>query len=613
MKIDNIIYSDDINYLFKAFRYIEILIEKYPDINRNKLRKKLCKLAEKIDRIQEEKKSAFYSKKKVKERIEKLRQLILELEDKISVKKNKYYDLVEYFIFESRNISYLEQIFKTFPQTINLKNSSGDSIFYHVLKEYIEKVNVEEENEDMFYYKNVISLFYRRKEFVLDNYEKSKCLQLIYESVNKISKKDPNYREKLENLNELIVIVKKEIEKKTIRNVASYYNVKIDFEDSLIEELKMYQTTYSKMLYPDRKIIDDCMVTIDGVGAVEIDDGLTAKKLSNGNYLLGVHIASVLGYLPFESDLVQEAISRGSSIYLSKNGIYDSIDEYTNIIPIFPYQFSAIDASLIQEQHRLANSYFFEIDRCGNVVNQDFQKTIVRNNKKCTYQEVNKILENGSNDYVLDNTLQTLAYISYLLERSFKPSKFYEEYKKQTNDPAKIILGDSRAERIVNQAMILTGSKVAEWFKDSSRDYPCILRVHEINEECSNNLQQALDNFKVQADKEKFDNLFEILLGIYPKAHYDLVGRHDGQNLEYHCHITSPLRRSCDILNEYALDTCYFTKPTDKKLYELEKLLIENKNLINSQDNAIDYFLDDCRFQKKLVRKENNVKKNKKS
>ena len=607
-EIDNIIHEEDTTYLFQALRYIEILVEKYPDLNRKKIKKKLCKLAEKLDRLQIEHRKDFYSAKKVKQKIKKFNELILDLEIKLTKTKNKYYGLLEYFIFETRNISYLEQILKTFPKSVNVKDELGRPIFSNIVKKYIEEVNNTiplEENENILYYKNVISLFNSRKEFELVGTDKVECLQMIYDSINRLSSKDQNYKEKCELLSELVKIIKKENERKTINNIAAYYNVKVDFEESLIEELNMYQTTYSKMVYPDRKIIDDYMVTIDGYGAIEIDDGLTAKVLPNGNYLLGVHIASVLAYLPFESNLVQEAISRGSSIYLSKNGIHNlESDQHNNIIPIFPLQFSGADASLLEGCSRLANSYFFEIDNEGNVVNQSFQKTIVKNSKKCTYQEVNQVLDNGYDaDYKLYETLDTLASISYILQNKFKPSEFYKEYKSQSNDPAKMRLGDSCAEQIVNQSMILTGSILAEWLKDPSRDYPCLLRVHEIDDNCTKQLEKAMNDFMVQADKEKFDYLFDSMMGIYAKARCDLVGRHDGQNLDYYGHFTSPLRRGSDIVNEYVLDTCYFNNPTDKQLYNLEKVVIENKNIINAQNNAIEYFIDDCKYHKKLMKK----------
>ena len=607
-EIENIICEEDTTYLFQALRYIEILIEKYPDLNRKKIRKKLCKLSEKLDRFQLERKNEFYSVRKVKQKIKLFNELIFELEFKLSKTKNKYYELLDYFIFETRNISYLEQILKTFPNSVNVKDEMGKPIVFKIIKKYIEEVYSDvdlDENENILYYRNVISLFNSRKEFELSNNDKFECLHIIYDSINKIPSKDKISKEKVSILNELVSTIKKENERKTIKNIASYYNVKVDFEDTIIDELKMYQTSYSKMMYPDRLIIDDYMVTIDGYGAIEIDDGLTAKILPNGNYLLGVHIASVLAYLPFESGVVQEAISRGSSIYLSKNGISNlDSDQHTNMIPIFPYQFSAVDASLLEGYNRLTNSYFFEIDKEGNIINQKFQKTIIKNSKKCTYQEVNQILENGydENDRLYE-TLDTLATISNILQSKFKPSGFYKEYKSQSNDPAKIVLGDSCAEQIVNQSMILTGNKLAEWLKDPSRDYPCLLRVHEVDDECTRQLERAIDNFIVHADKEKFDYLFDSMMGIYPKAKYDLVGRHEGQNLDCYGHFTSPLRRGGDIVNEHVLDICYFNNPTDKELSQLEKIVEENKNTINAQNNAIEYFIDDCKYQKKLLRK----------
>lgn len=419
-------------------------------------------------------------------------------------------------------------------------------------------------------------------------------------NINLLNKKDKQYKEKKELLVELKDIIKNENDRITVNKIANYYNIDIDFEDSLLEELKIQQSKYKK--FPDRKVIDDYMITIDGRNTYEIDDGLTAKVMKNGNYLLGVHIASVLAYLPFESILVQNAISKGSSIYLAKNGIYSKEDN--KVIPLFPYDFSTKDASLIEGEYRLANSYFFEIDRNGNIINETYEKTIVKNRRKCTYNEANNIIEYGSkNEYELENILHLLSEIAYVLDSKYHPSEIYQAMKSQSNDPAKVILGSSTAEHIVNQTMILTGSEVGSWFKDSKRAYPCLLRVHQINDDTVKKLQESIENFKLNSDKERFERLFESLSGIYPKAYYDLTGRHDGMNLDNYCHITSPLRRSADILQEYALDICYFNNPKDSDLYELEKLLTEKKNIINAKNNSIDYFLDDCRFQKKLLYK----------
>ncbi len=611
-EIDNIIYANDINYLFKAIRYLGILTEKYPNLNRDKIKRKLKKTVEKIDRLKENKKNEFYSVKKVKNRIKRINDLIYDLNQQLDIKQNKYYDLLAYFIFQIKNIEQIEEILKMFPYVVNAKktnkNGSMNSIFFQVLNQYISEIinyTYLDENEDILYYKNIISLFYSKKEFEFENFEKIEILNLIYANIYTLSSKKSDHRTKLALLTELKDIIKQENEKKTITNIAKYYNIKVDFSDYLIEQLNMYQTSYSKRVYPNRKIVDDYMITIDSKGAIEIDDGLTAKKLPNGNYLIGVHIASVLGYLPYYSDLVTEAISRGSSIY-NNNISKRKNDDYINVIPIFPYNFSARDASFIENEKRLANSYFFEIDNKGNIVNESFQKTIVTNNRKCSYQEINKILDGGgsySDNPRLEQLAHMLEEIMYLLNCKHEHSEIYSALKQKSNDPANIISENTQSGKIVSQAMILVGNRVAEWFKDPSRDYPCLLRVHEIGDELTKCLQKTIEGFKVQADNKKFDYLYDSIMGIYPKAHYDLEGRHEGLNLDHYCHITSPLRRSADIVMEHALDVCYFQNPNDYKLAELEKNLMMNKNIINAQNNAINYFLDDCKFQKKLERK----------
>lgn len=600
-EVESISHDSDINYLFKAFLYIETLVERYSDIDKKKIKRKLRKIIEKIETIEDEN-SGFKTNKKMINRVDKLKELIYDLYDRILVKKDNYYELLEYFIFEIKKISYIEKIFKTFDHTIKAKSLNGETIFCSVIEKYIEviKDSKSENQDDILYFKNVISLMRNIEGFNLSNSEKSKLLHDILININLLNKKDKRYKEQKELLIELKEIIKNENDRVTINKIANYYNIDIDFEDSILEELKIQQSKYKK--FPNRKVIDDYMITIDGRNTYEIDDGLTAKVMKNGNYLLGVHIASVLAYLPFESSLVQNAISKGSSIYLAKNGIY-SKDE-NKVIPLFPYDFSTRDASLIEGEYRLANSYFFEIDKNGNIINETYEKTIVKNKRQCTYNEANNIIEYGSkNEYELENILHLLSEIAYVLDNRYHPSEIYQAMKSQSNDPAKVILGSSTAEHIVNQTMVLTGSEVGNWFKDPKRSYPCLLRVHQINNDTVKKLQESIESFIVNSDKERFERLFESLSGIYPKAYYDLSGRHDGMNLDNYCHVTSPLRRSADILQEYALDICYFNKPTDSNLYELERLLTEKKNIINARNNSIDYFLDDCRFQKKLLYK----------
>lgn len=615
VEIDNIVSQDDFTYLFNALKYIEVLIQKYPDLNRKKLKKKLKKITKKVAFISQEKKEEFFSKSKVKKRMEDFYEIIYSLENKLDICQNNYFEFFSYFLFGVKNINYIEQIVKFFPNIVNVRNSTRDSIFYIMINNYVKTLSVPYDisnNEDILYYNNLFSLFNSKKEFNLDSVEKTKCLQSIYDAMNDLNKDCKDYKQRLKMLADLKLMLTDNLMKKDIRDIGRCYNIKIDFDEEVLDELKMYQTTYSKMVYPDRKIIgnDSMIITIDGNNAKEIDDALSVKVLPNGNYLLGIHIATVLGYLPYKSKIVQEAITRGTTIYLSENNIVQTDkDNYKSIIPILPYQFSAIDASLIEAKPRLANSYFFEIDRDGNTVNESFQKTIITNSKQCTYSEINKIFNDGgaSKNRELAATVNLLGEVSNALERRFHPTRIYETVKKQSNNPANLILGNSSSEKIVSNAMILLGSEVANWFKDKKRDYPLLLRVHEINDDCNQELQEVISNFDFKADQEKFNYLFDSLLGIYPSGRYDTKGRHDGLGLENYAHCSSVLRRSADIVNEHALDVCYFNNPTDKDLYTLEEDIIRNKNIINAQNNAINYFLDDFKLQKKIIKRKSNV------
>lgn len=451
VEIDNIVSQDDFTYLFNALKYIEVLIQKYPDLNRKKLKKKLTKLTEKVDLISQEKKKEFFSKRKVKKRMEDFYEIIYSIENKLDICQNNYFELFSYFLFEVKNINYIEQIVKFFPNIVNVRDSNRDSIFYIMINNYVKTLSVPYDisnNEDILYYNNLFSLFNSKKEFNLDSVEKTKCLQSIYDAMNDLNKDCKDYKQRLKMLADLKLMLTDNLMKKDIRDIGRYYNIKIDFDEEVLDELKMYQTTYSKLVYPDRKIIgnDSMIITIDGNNAKEIDDALSVKVLPNGNYLLGIHIATVLGYLPYKSKIVQEAITRGTTIYLSENNIVQTDkDNYKSIIPILPYQFSAIDASLIEAKPRLANSYFFEIDRDGNTVNESFQKTIITNSKQCTYSEINKIFNDGgaSKNRELAVTVNLLGEVSNALERRFHPTRIYETVKKQSNNPADLILGSS--------------------------------------------------------------------------------------------------------------------------------------------------------------------------
>ena len=102
--------------------------------------------------------------------------------------------------------------------------------------------------------------------------------------------------------------------------------------------------------------------------------------------------------------------------------------------------------------------------------------------------------------------------------------------------------------------MLLTGTRVANFFAENN--YPCLYRVHEVNEGNIIKLQAMIDSLN-RTYGEQYEKLFGLWNGIYPKGWYDVKGSHYGMGLEHYCHCTSCLRRAADIVVEHALEVCY--------------------------------------------------------
>ena len=178
------------------------------------------------------------------------------------------------------------------------------------------------------------------------------------------------------------------------------------------------------------------------------------------------------------------------------------------------------------------------------------------------------------------------------LKKLFKNAKIYEELKRES------IIGNKQgtssfSESLISYLMMFTGFKTAEMFHDLG--YPYAYRCHKIDEKWLIILDEYIKN-------PKDINQKKMLMDIksrFPKAFYTRFNQgHKGLDVSYYSHITSPLRRFCDILNLLCLDTCYFKKPTDRQIYQLEKEIDTTCDYINMQSNSIDEYLSKIKVKK---------------
>ena len=111
------------------------------------------------------------------------------------------------------------------------------------------------------------------------------------------------------------------------------YNLPYEFPEKVVEEAKAIKEEISKKDIPNRlDLRDEEIFTIDGEDAKDLDDAVQVKKLENGNYMLGVHIADVSYYVTEGSNLDKEAILRGTSIYMLDRVIPMLARERSNLI-----------------------------------------------------------------------------------------------------------------------------------------------------------------------------------------------------------------------------------------------------------------------------------------
>lgn len=341
-------------------------------------------------------------------------------------------------------------------------------------------------------------------------------------------------------------------------------------DDVLAEADQVPDTINEKDLVGRRDLREQLIVTIDGEDAKDLDDAVTVKKLANGNYFLGVHIADVSNYVTEGSQLDREAYERGTSVYLTDR-----------VIPMIPQRLSNGICSLNPHVPRLTMSCEMEVDPNGQVVSHDIFPSVIQTTERMTYTAVNQILEEQDEQVMerykqLVPMFQEMQELHQILEEmrirrgaiSFedREAKILVEPDGQPTD----ILLRSRGvgERLIESFMLAANETVAEHF--NKRNFPFIYRIHEQPKEekmqrffdfasalgivvrgtkgtiTPKDLQKVIENVE---DKPESAVINTMLLRSMQQARYseDNFG-HYGLAAEYYTHFTSPIRRYPDLI-----------------------------------------------------------------
>lgn len=348
------------------------------------------------------------------------------------------------------------------------------------------------------------------------------------------------------------------------------YDLPYEFPEQVIKEAKSISQEIDVNDIKNRKDLRaEEIFTIDGEDAKDLDDAVSVKKLSNGNYILQVHIADVSYYVKENSFLDKEAIIRGTSIYM-----------LNRVIPMLPEELSNGICSLNAGQDRFAISCEMEINKTGKVISSNIFKSIINVDERMSYTDVQKILDNSDKNIVKKykkyvNHFKRMEELAHILkERRNKEGSLNLEIPE-----TKIVLDENGfaiditkyeltfANEIIEQFMLTANETVAEKF--FWLEAPFIYRVHEAPDmEKVTELNKFLFNFgyKVKFNKDTIHPLAfaEVLEKIKGKPEERVisnlilrtlkVARYESENKghfgiasKYYCHFTSPIRRYPDL------------------------------------------------------------------
>jgi ribonuclease R len=337
--------------------------------------------------------------------------------------------------------------------------------------------------------------------------------------------------------------------------------------------------------------------TIDPKDAKDFDDALSVEALPNGEYEIGVHIADATFFCVPGTAIDDEAVKRGTSVYL--------VDA---TIPMLPHQLSGNVCSLMQDVERLAFSAIFRINKNGEVLERKFAKTVIKSNRRFTYEDAQEILDKQTGEYITElNILRDLSRTMRAKREKAGAIDFGDNEVRFTLDEQGKPIGIIRKERIetnllIEEFMLLCNREVSLYVsklaqKLPEKGYTFLYRIHDTPkedrvEELTTFVRAMGYDFAHNKKKPSAKDIQKLLNEIAGKPEEHLIRTatlrsmakavystknigHFGLSFEYYTHFTSPIRRYPDMLAHRILASHLNGTPITKhEMSNLEKMCL---------------------------------------
>ncbi|UWX66090.1 ribonuclease R [Empedobacter stercoris] len=348
------------------------------------------------------------------------------------------------------------------------------------------------------------------------------------------------------------------------------YDLPAKFPEEVEEEANQLDTTIGENEVARRRDMRNVTTfTIDPKDAKDFDDALSIRKLNNGNWEIGVHIADVTHYVRPGSLIEQEAYKRATSVYL--------VDR---VVPMLPEVLSNVACSLRPNEDKFTFSGVFEMDDNAKIVNTWFGRTVTHSDRRFTYEEAQAIIEGEDGDFkdeilALDRLAKTMRQkrlkhgavnfdkveVKFDLDQAHNPQGIFFKISKDSN-------------KLIEEFMLLCNRKVSEFIsldkngKENSNTY--IYRIHDDPNpdkllDLKNFIRQFGYELEIGDRKTTINSMNKLLADVKGKPEENMVETlamrtmakakyttenigHYGLAFDYYTHFTSPIRRYPDMI-----------------------------------------------------------------
>jgi ribonuclease R len=304
--------------------------------------------------------------------------------------------------------------------------------------------------------------------------------------------------------------------------------------------------------------------TIDPHDAKDFDDALSFRRLENGNYEVGVHIADVTYYVQDGDEIDKEGFERATSVYL--------VDR---TVPMLPEKLSNNICSLRPKEDKLTYSAIFELDEQANIKNKRFERTIINSDRRFNYEEAQEIIETGSGD-MSEIILKLNELAKKLKEKRFKNGSISFEsievkfYLDEKGKPTGVYFKETKdSNNLIEEFMLLANKEVAEYIGKILKQ-PFIYRIHDEPDleklySFSNFIKQFGYKFTFKNESEIAGSINKLLIDVKGKTEQNMIEHlavksmakaeysannigHYGLAFDFYTHFTSPIRRYPDMM-----------------------------------------------------------------